>query len=165
MLIRATAMLVVVFCGTCLLGCGKKAAPQPTPLAEKSVRTYNVGDVDESGRLVIFKVGTGADAVPFRLETTYGVVLSNDGDEKKPVPRYVLAFRKERRVIDTHSLVEFRKALLHIPRGMTVQQYDQCEVPLRYGLSTSQVAAYERSFRIARLRESENPIITGVDFG
>jgi hypothetical protein len=116
--------------------------------------------LDEKGRLIIYNINAGSAKMPIPLDTAYGIMLANDGDEKKPKPRYIVAFRKARRVVDTHSLLEFKKALSKIPKGTIVSRYDSCTISRSWGLKRAQVAAYERSLRMAGLKISKWPRIT-----
>jgi len=85
--------------------------------------------------------------IPMVLDRDYGVMPINDGDERKPRARFILAIRKERKLIDTHNFATFRKALRRIPRGTAVYPYDTCIVLRSYGLSASDFRRFDRAMR------------------
>lgn len=92
--------------------------------------------------LALFTIMPGADVV---LQDEYGVMLVNDGNENKPVPRYILAIRKSCTLVDTRDIEVFRAALGKVPKGTKMNQYDSCTVPRSWGLSDAEIKAFERA--------------------
>lgn len=96
----------------------------------------------------MYTICPGFDIV---LEDRYGVLLVNDGDEKTPVPRYILGIQSSRTILDTRDRSEFARALQGIRKGSRVIRYDSCTVPRSYGLTGKQLADFEKMIRDADL--------------
>ena len=103
----------------------------------------------EEPRLKLYTIIPGADVF---LQDDYAVMLINDGDSDKPVPRYILAIRSSRTLIDTRDFKIFQTALTQIPKGKLVFIYDSCTVPRSYGLTDAQDAAFYKAIQDAGLR-------------
>jgi hypothetical protein len=99
---------------------------------------------------------SGKYDVPIPLETDYGFILANDGDEKKPKPRYIVGFRKAGLVVSTNDMSEFKRALRRIKRGTRVPWYDTCSARRSWGLSDAMYDQYYQALKSAGLKTNEN---------
>ena len=103
--------------------------------------------------LLMYTIVPGADV---RLQDDYGVMLINEGGEKDPTPRYILAIRKTRTLVDTRDLAVFRLGLATLAKGSTIYQYDSCTVPRSYGLTQAQHDAFYGAIKKAGLKLGED---------
>jgi hypothetical protein len=129
-------------------------------------KSYRVGEVDHRGRLVIFvfKGNQKHDIpdTPFLLTEPYGTMLINEGDEKHPKARYVLANRAKKKVFSTFSEAEFKRALAQVPRGSKIRQYETCTVSLGYGLAPNTVERFANLQKDRGLKVGPEPIVTCI---
>lgn len=148
----ATALLLV--------SCGDHATPgAATPLAVEQP-AFKIGDVDESGRLIFWSIDAFDHVEPFILsEDEYGVVLSNDGTEDRPVPGYILAVQSTREIVHTSDFAKFREALVAIPRGSAVGRYNTCSVSRDYGLPEAVKTQFETALSVAGLRVVDDRVV------
>jgi predicted peroxiredoxin len=107
--------------------------------------------------LKMFTIVPGADIV---LKDDCGLLLVNDGDEKNPIPRYILAVKQSGTVVDTKNSKDFMKALQAIPKGTKVFAYSSCTVPRSYGLTDKQIEEYYLMIKKAGLQIQDDPRIT-----
>lgn len=103
---------------------------------------------EPDNRIRMYTLSPRVDIV---LRDPYGVLLVNDGDEKNPSPRYILAIRKSRKVVDTTDRDVFIQALQEIPKDSRLIRHDSCTVPRSYGLTRKQKSDFERMIRNAGL--------------
>ena len=89
-----------------------------------------------------------------------GVMLINDGDEKNPSPRFIVALAATRTVLDTKDLDLFRSVLSRLPRGTSIIEYDSCTIPRSWGLTEQHYEAYCDVFDDLGLKFSEERRIT-----
>src|SRR5262245_27642567 len=111
----------------------------------------------EKGSVKLYTIVPGADVI---LQDAYGVMLINDGDSDKPMPRYILGVRKTGKVIDTRDINVFSKALSGIPKGSILHEYDSCSAPRAFGLTSKQTNAFYRVIKARGLRVSDDTRIT-----
>lgn len=112
-----------------------------------------VGQKNPEGRLVFWSMDASDHMEPFVLEEDCGVILLNDGEETKPVPRYILAVHSTGKITDTLDFQTFERELRFVPRGSTIGRYDTCSVPRCYGLTETQIAAFDRLLKDTGLAE------------
>lgn len=91
-----------------------------------------------------------------RLQDDYGAMLINTGSPDKPIPRYILAIRGSRTLVDTRSIEMFRVGLSQIKKGSQVFIYDSCSVPRWAGLSDKQKNDFSDAIKEAGLIVPEN---------
>jgi hypothetical protein len=104
---------------------------------------------------------------PIFLQTEFGVMLVNEGgagdpkgnafERQPPRPRYIIAIRSKRKIIDTTDIVKFKRAIMEIPKGSKIIRYDSCTVSRASHLDWNE---FEDVIRSAGLVLPEDPIIT-----
>ncbi len=86
---------------------------------------------------VIFHITPEAPVV---LVDDYGLMLINEdigGQNQKPQPRFIVACKSSRQLVDTQDLKIAALALSTIPTGRRIRWYDSCTMPRSYGLPAS----------------------------
>ncbi|MBN2704439.1 MAG: hypothetical protein JXR23_09540 [Pontiellaceae bacterium] len=114
---------------------------------------------DTSDELIIYRL---AGDVPVKLmyDDQFAVMLVNDGNEQVPIPRYILAIKNSRTVIDTTDIGLFKMVLSTIPKGSVIFEYDKCTVTGSWGLTAKQYQLYYDLFEDAGLSLDEERRIT-----
>lgn len=112
----------------------------------------------ESKPLVLYRIGDVP--VEMRNSDKYGVMLVNEGGEKDPSPRYIVAIAETRTVVDTKDIELFKAIIKRIPKGTTVFEYGSCTVPRYWGLKDEHFKAYNEVFSEFGVTVSEEQRIT-----
>ncbi len=113
-------------------------------------------DCDEDD-FVIYRI---IDKVPVVLQDEYGVMLINDGSVEEPIPRYILAIRSSRTLIDSRNLDEFKEGLSAIPAAEVVHEYTSCSLSRSFGLQEEHIDEFHALFEEFRLELSDQSRIT-----
>ena len=106
---------------------------------------------------VMYTILPGSDIV---LRDDYGFVLVNDGDNKHPVPRYILGVKGRGKIVDTKDLKAFSRALATLPKRKTLYEYDSCSVSRSSGLTSKQHSAFKSTLKKSGLKVSDQIRIT-----
>ena len=127
---------------------------------------FKIGDLTKEGRLIFWSRDAFDHVEPFVLWDECGVVLVNDGNEEKPVARYIFACQKTREIVDTKDFAVFKEALSRVPKGTVVGMYDTCSVPRWYGLSEAEIAKFHKAITRAGLKmNSETTVVCYCPMG
>lgn len=122
------------------------------------VLSGSVANVDcDEDDFVIYRI---IDKVPVVLQDEYGVMLINDCSIEIPVPRYILAIRSVRTLIDSRNIDEFKKGLSAVPAEEVVHEYISCSVSRSFGLQQEHIDEFHSLFEEFRLELSDQPRIT-----
>lgn len=109
---------------------------------------------------VIFYITPEAPVV---LVDDYGLMLINEdigGQNQKPQPRFIVACKNSRRLVDTQDLKIAALALSTIPTGSRIRWYDSCTMPRSYGLPASVYHDFHAAIKNSGLIILDEPNIT-----
>jgi len=109
----------------------------------------------EEDPIVLYRMGGDEYALSDGDEV--GVTLINDDWDKSSSPRYIIAIRKSRSVIDTKDLNLFKSILKTLRNDVVVYEYGTCLVPQWYGINEKDMKAYHDAFKEVGVKVAETP--------
>jgi hypothetical protein len=156
-------------CGLSALGAFQKAGDSHSAAAIKETHFGHRAKPNErtpKGQVILYHLSGsgdfgGADVV---LQTQYGFLVVNEGDEKRPQTLFLLARAKPKRVETYTSLRDFQQALSRLPKGAKLHRYDRCTDTAARGLPEEiwrQIRQTCRQSRV-RLMKFDEPILTCI---
>jgi hypothetical protein len=81
-------------------------------------------------------------------------------ERQAPRPRYIIAIRSKRKIIDTMDIAIFKRSIMEIPKRSKIIRYDSCTLSRASHLDEHVWKEFEDAIRSAGLVLSEDPIIT-----
>ncbi len=95
------------------------------------------GTTTADGHLIFYEWTAEAEKRHAVLRDGYGMMIFYDAFTENSVPRYELYVYKDKEIIKTTSLAEFKEQLALIPAGEKLHYYNTCAGGTHHGLDRS----------------------------